>query len=158
MSAIEQHAVPRTMSDAEKGVMLAVMAHLVWGGMAVYFGLAVSIGAVGRDDLKRLLLRRRQRHGHGRITPWDPIALSRRPCREALARPPQTFTEACGPRSGSFLLALVHASQLASHGARAPWRSVEQGVIITPWQEDRKTTAESFFRKRRRKENNQSFM
>ena len=28
----------RNMSEGEKGVVLAVMAHLVWGGMAVYFG------------------------------------------------------------------------------------------------------------------------
>jgi len=27
------------MTEAEKGVALAVMAHLVWGGMAFYFGL-----------------------------------------------------------------------------------------------------------------------
>ncbi|MCB1376984.1 MAG: EamA family transporter RarD [Alphaproteobacteria bacterium] len=46
MSAIEQHAVPRTMSDAEKGVMLAVMAHLVWGGMAVYFGFIRHVSPV----------------------------------------------------------------------------------------------------------------
>ncbi len=34
------------MSEAEKGVMLAVMAHLVWGGMAVYFGLIRYISPV----------------------------------------------------------------------------------------------------------------
>jgi chloramphenicol-sensitive protein RarD len=39
MSIAEQSVSPRGMSDTEKGVMFAVMAHLVWGGMAVYFGL-----------------------------------------------------------------------------------------------------------------------
>jgi chloramphenicol-sensitive protein RarD len=34
------------MSESEKGVMLAVMAHLVWGGMAVYFGLIRYISPV----------------------------------------------------------------------------------------------------------------
>jgi chloramphenicol-sensitive protein RarD len=34
------------MSEAEKGVVLAVMAHLVWGGMAVYFGLIRYISPV----------------------------------------------------------------------------------------------------------------
>ncbi|MBI2719681.1 MAG: EamA family transporter RarD [Rhizobiales bacterium] len=34
------------MSESEKGVALAVMAHLVWGGMAVYFGLIRHISPV----------------------------------------------------------------------------------------------------------------
>lgn len=46
MSAIEQPSVPRSMSESEKGVMLAVMAHLVWGGMAVYFGLIRHISPI----------------------------------------------------------------------------------------------------------------
>lgn len=36
----------RGMSESEKGVMLAVMAHLVWGGMAVYFGFIRYISPV----------------------------------------------------------------------------------------------------------------
>ncbi len=44
------HADPmtrsRTMSSAEIGVMLAVMAHLVWGGMAFYFGLMRHISPI----------------------------------------------------------------------------------------------------------------
>jgi putative peptidoglycan lipid II flippase len=35
------------------------LAALVAGGLALYFGCAIAFGAVGRDDLKRLLLRRR---------------------------------------------------------------------------------------------------
>ena len=46
MSVAEQSPVPRTMTAAEKGVMLAIMAHLVWGGMAVYFGLIRHISPV----------------------------------------------------------------------------------------------------------------
>ena len=38
--------MPRTLTNAEKGVLLAVMAHLVWGGMAVYFGLIRHISPV----------------------------------------------------------------------------------------------------------------
>ena len=34
------------LTAAEKGVMLAVMAHLIWGGMAVYFGLMRHISPV----------------------------------------------------------------------------------------------------------------
>jgi len=30
---------PRTLTTAETGVLLAVLAHIVWGGMAYYFGL-----------------------------------------------------------------------------------------------------------------------
>ena len=37
---------PRTMSSSEKGVMLAVLAHLVWGGMATYFGLIRHISPI----------------------------------------------------------------------------------------------------------------
>ena len=31
------------MTEAEKGVGLAVLAHLVWGGMAVYFGESLEM-------------------------------------------------------------------------------------------------------------------
>jgi len=46
MSIAQQSGAARTMTSAEKGVMLAVMAHLVWGGMAVYFGLIRYISPV----------------------------------------------------------------------------------------------------------------
>lgn len=46
MSTIGEGGAARGMSEAEKGVMLAVMAHLVWGGMAVYFGLIRYISPV----------------------------------------------------------------------------------------------------------------
>ena len=46
MTVAENPAVPRAMTEAEKGVMLAVMAHLVWGGMAVYFGLIRHISPI----------------------------------------------------------------------------------------------------------------
>ncbi len=36
----------RTLTKAELGVLLAVMAHLVWGGMAFYFGLIRHISPV----------------------------------------------------------------------------------------------------------------
>ena len=39
MSNAELQMSARSLSEAEKGVILALMAHLVWGGMAVYFGL-----------------------------------------------------------------------------------------------------------------------
>jgi len=39
MSSAEQSLHPRAMSEAEKGVFLAIAAHIVWGGMAVYFGM-----------------------------------------------------------------------------------------------------------------------
>lgn len=39
MSDVSDPFSVRRMSESEKGVALAVMAHLVWGGMAVYFGL-----------------------------------------------------------------------------------------------------------------------
>ncbi|MFN4142348.1 EamA family transporter RarD [Aestuariivirga sp.] len=46
MSIAEESRVPRTLTSAEKGVVLAVMAHLVWGGMAVYFGLIRHISPI----------------------------------------------------------------------------------------------------------------
>ncbi|MFT3986056.1 EamA family transporter RarD [Aestuariivirga sp.] len=47
MSAIPEAAVPaRSMTESEKGVLLAVLAHLVWGGMAFYFGLMRHISPV----------------------------------------------------------------------------------------------------------------
>ena len=39
MSFAELQLSARSMSESEKGVVLALMAHLVWGGMALYFGL-----------------------------------------------------------------------------------------------------------------------
>ncbi|MGH6908462.1 MAG: EamA family transporter, partial [Aestuariivirga sp.] len=39
MSSAEQSLPSRALSEAEKGVILAIAAHVVWGGMAVYFGL-----------------------------------------------------------------------------------------------------------------------
>jgi chloramphenicol-sensitive protein RarD len=39
MSIADNSPMHRTLTNAEMGVMLAVMAHLVWGGMAVYLGL-----------------------------------------------------------------------------------------------------------------------
>lgn len=46
MSTAGEGGATRGMSEAEKGVMLAVMAHLVWGGMAIYFGLIRYISPV----------------------------------------------------------------------------------------------------------------
>jgi chloramphenicol-sensitive protein RarD len=46
MSIAENSGMPRTLTSAEKGVALAVMAHLVWGGMALYFGLIRYISPV----------------------------------------------------------------------------------------------------------------
>lgn len=46
MSIAQESDVPRTLTNAEKGVVLAVLAHLVWGGMAVYFGLIRHISPV----------------------------------------------------------------------------------------------------------------
>jgi chloramphenicol-sensitive protein RarD len=46
MAIAEQPLLPHRLSEAEKGVLLAVLAHLVWGGMAVYFGLIRHIPAV----------------------------------------------------------------------------------------------------------------
>ncbi len=42
----QETQLPRTLTRAETGVILAVMAHLVWGGMAVYFGLIRHISPV----------------------------------------------------------------------------------------------------------------
>jgi chloramphenicol-sensitive protein RarD len=39
MSFAELRLSAHSMSESEKGVVLALMAHLVWGGMALYFGL-----------------------------------------------------------------------------------------------------------------------
>ena len=36
----------RTLSTAETGVLLAVMAHIIWGGMAFYFGLIRHISPI----------------------------------------------------------------------------------------------------------------
>ena len=46
MSIAGESGAARRMSEAETGVMLAVMAHLVWGGMAVYFGLIRYVSPV----------------------------------------------------------------------------------------------------------------
>jgi chloramphenicol-sensitive protein RarD len=37
---------PRAFTAAETGVMLAIMAHLIWGGMAFYFGLIRHISPI----------------------------------------------------------------------------------------------------------------
>ena len=46
MSIAGEGGASRGISESEKGVMLAVMAHLVWGGMAVYFGFIRYISPV----------------------------------------------------------------------------------------------------------------
>jgi chloramphenicol-sensitive protein RarD len=46
MAIADETPVPRTLTNAEVGVVLAVMAHLVWGGMAVYFGLIRYISPI----------------------------------------------------------------------------------------------------------------
>lgn len=46
MSIAQDPPLPRTLTNSETGVLLAVMAHLVWGGMAVYFGLIRHISPV----------------------------------------------------------------------------------------------------------------
>lgn len=46
MTIADESPVPRTLTNAEVGVVLAVMAHLVWGGMAVYFGLIRYISPI----------------------------------------------------------------------------------------------------------------
>ncbi len=46
MTVAHETTVSRTLTDAEKGVMLAVAAHLIWGGMAVYFGLIRHISPI----------------------------------------------------------------------------------------------------------------
>jgi len=46
MTAIHDASLPRSLSTAEKGVLLALLAHLVWGGMAFYFGLIRHISPI----------------------------------------------------------------------------------------------------------------
>jgi chloramphenicol-sensitive protein RarD len=46
MSAIEHPRFVSGMSEAEKGVLFAILAHLVWGAMAVYFGFLRHISPV----------------------------------------------------------------------------------------------------------------
>jgi chloramphenicol-sensitive protein RarD len=46
MTIADERPASRTLTNAELGVVLAVMAHLVWGGMAVYFGLIRYISPV----------------------------------------------------------------------------------------------------------------
>ncbi len=46
MSIAHESPLPRTLTNAEKGVLLAVLAHLVWGGMAVYFGFMRHISPI----------------------------------------------------------------------------------------------------------------
>ena len=46
MSAADPPMTRASLGEAEKGVLFAVMAHLVWGGMAVYFGLIRHISPV----------------------------------------------------------------------------------------------------------------
>jgi chloramphenicol-sensitive protein RarD len=46
MSAADPAMTREGLSEAEKGVAFAVMAHLVWGGMAVYFGLIRHISPI----------------------------------------------------------------------------------------------------------------
>ena len=46
MTIAQEKPAARTLTNAEIGVLLAVGAHLVWGGMAVYFGLIRHISPV----------------------------------------------------------------------------------------------------------------
>lgn len=46
MSIAHEKPAARSLSNAEIGVLLAIAAHLVWGGMAVYFGLIRHISPV----------------------------------------------------------------------------------------------------------------
>ena len=46
MTVAHEPALPRTLTNAEKGVILAVMAHLVWGGMAIYFGMLRHVSPI----------------------------------------------------------------------------------------------------------------
>jgi len=46
MTIADESRAPRTLTNAEVGVLLAITAHLVWGGMAVYFGLIRHISPV----------------------------------------------------------------------------------------------------------------
>jgi chloramphenicol-sensitive protein RarD len=46
MSAIDQPGPVAKLSEAQTGVVLCILAHLVWGGMALYFGLIRHISPV----------------------------------------------------------------------------------------------------------------
>jgi chloramphenicol-sensitive protein RarD len=46
MTAVQDAAPPVGLSEPQKGVILALLAHLVWGGMAVYFGLLRHVSPV----------------------------------------------------------------------------------------------------------------
>ena len=46
MTVADEPTLPRTLTNAEKGVILAVMAHLVWGGMAIYFGMLRHVSPI----------------------------------------------------------------------------------------------------------------
>lgn len=46
MTAVGNATPARRLSDAEKGVALAVFAHLIWGGMAVYFSYLRHVSPV----------------------------------------------------------------------------------------------------------------
>ena len=46
MPTAQENGVSHTLTKAETGVIFAVMAHLVWGGMAFYFGLIRHISPV----------------------------------------------------------------------------------------------------------------
>ena len=46
MTVAHESSLPRTLTNAEKGVILAVMAHLVWGGMAIYFGMLRHVSPI----------------------------------------------------------------------------------------------------------------
>ena len=46
MAVADQPMTRASLSEAEKGVAFALMAHLVWGGMAFYFGLIRHISPV----------------------------------------------------------------------------------------------------------------
>src|SRR5215212_8736118 len=46
MTIADEAEMPRTLTSAEKGVVFAIMAHLVWGGMAIYFGLIRHISPI----------------------------------------------------------------------------------------------------------------
>ena len=43
MALADETRLPRTLTTAEKGVLLAVLAHLIWGGMAVPMILMVIL-------------------------------------------------------------------------------------------------------------------
>ena len=46
MPITDETAVPRTLTASQTGVLLAVMAHLAWGSMAIYFGLMRHISPI----------------------------------------------------------------------------------------------------------------